>query len=75
MSINQCTSCNGMYATVQADGSRYFHVCPPGVVPADVRNENTLSSAAQDAKTIKSAGKGIKTVSSVPPEFTALSTL
>lgn len=25
----QCKSCSGVYAPIQADGSSYFHVCPP----------------------------------------------
>lgn len=25
----RCKACGGVYAPVQADGSAYFHVCPP----------------------------------------------
>lgn len=29
MATNQCKSCGGVYVDVQADGSSYFHACPP----------------------------------------------
>lgn len=32
----QCMGCGGVYAPVQPDGTRYFHVCPP-ISDADVR--------------------------------------
>lgn len=31
----KCVSCNGVYTPVQADGTRYFHVCPPLVTYVD----------------------------------------
>ena len=29
----QCNTCGGTYEPVQADGMRYFHVCPPLSAP------------------------------------------
>lgn len=29
MATRRCNSCDGTYETVLADGTRYFHACPP----------------------------------------------
>lgn len=29
LTYQRCNSCGGVYAPVQADGTSYFHVCPP----------------------------------------------
>jgi hypothetical protein len=33
----ECLSCHGTYDTVQRDGTRYFHQCPP-LSPAELRD-------------------------------------
>lgn len=30
----KCTTCSGTYSPTQADGSKYFHACPPIANPA-----------------------------------------
>ena len=30
----KCNACGGTYEPIQADGSRYFHACPPIANPA-----------------------------------------
>jgi hypothetical protein len=75
MSVQQCLSCNGVYATVQADKSQYFHTCGPSVAATDRRNENPPSSAAADAKKMIAAGKGVQTPAKVPPELAGLVSL
>jgi hypothetical protein len=27
--MRQCNACGGVYAPIQADGTEYYHVCPP----------------------------------------------
>ncbi len=54
----KCASCGGIYVDETEDGMQYFHTCPTSVKDTDRRDENTKSTAARDAKTIKAAGKG-----------------
>jgi hypothetical protein len=73
MSVYACLSCGGRYWPVQADGSLYFHVCPPlsinvagdAIPRPDWRNENLASTAADSAGEIKAEGRGRRLV---PPE-------
>lgn len=62
MSAKQCKSCLGSYETMQPDGTEYFHVCPPGIPTADVRNENPKSTAERSTDTVISEGKGVQDV-------------
>lgn len=63
-----CNSCQGVYSDVQADGSIYFHACPPlppdkkGNVPdrADWRDENLARPRHIRVPWIKSEGHGVK---------------
>jgi hypothetical protein len=75
MSVLQCLGCNGVYPTVETDGARCFHVCPPGTPPANVRNDNVPSTAATDAGNIISAGKGVQPAAAVPPGMAGLAAL
>lgn len=72
MSVQQCVACQGTYATVQKDGSRYFHVCPSSIAPANVRNENIPSTDAGSAGKQISAGLGVQAPGAVPPAMTGL---
>jgi hypothetical protein len=54
--IYQCLSCGGVYRPFQADGTAYFHVCPPGTT--NPRNENIVQTTAGGPVSIISAGGG-----------------
>lgn len=75
MSVQQCLSCQGVYPTIQRDGSRYFHVCPPSVAPANVRNENVPSTMASDTGKLVSAGLGVQPAAVIPPGMQGLAVL
>lgn len=59
MSTLNCKGCGGAYDTHTEDGAQYFHVCPRSTPPADQRDENPKSTAAKDAGSVKTAGKGV----------------
>lgn len=42
----KCSSCNGEYEPIQADGSKYFHACPDGTT--NPRNENVKFNETED---------------------------
>lgn len=44
--MQQCKTCNGTYPDVQADGTRYFHACPP---LSDAEVKTALALPADDA--------------------------
>jgi hypothetical protein len=75
MSIQQCKSCNGVYATKQLDGGLYAHACPSTIPPANARNENPPSTQATDTAKIISAGLGTQPPATIPPSLAALTNL
>jgi len=73
--LYECLTCRGQYYPIQADGSLYFHACPPlpGKTPVefiprpDARDENLVVDAAGQVRGIKAAGKGRVPVKDLPP--------
>ena len=58
----RCITCQGTYATTQADGTSYFHVCPPEWTVTVVRRGHKrqvpfLAIASTDVVTIQRQGK------------------
>lgn len=52
-----CKACGGVYNPIQADGTQYFHVCPPLSVP-ELRNaiaKGTIVLAPADAARLTAA--------------------
>jgi len=62
----QCGSCGGVYQDLMADGSLYFHACPPLEVDPrgrvverpDKRNENLVMGEPGEAPRMKAEGRG-----------------
>ncbi len=53
----KCKACGGVYADVQADGTQYFHACPPLNV-AELRDgiaKGTVVLSASDAARLTAA--------------------
>lgn len=42
MALARCNACGGIYVRVQADGTEYFHVCPPIVKLKVKRLDNSI---------------------------------
>lgn len=68
----KCKTCGGTYEKLQADGTEYFHACPPvwnsqaGKFEerADKRDENVplKGGVKEGGALVKSAGKGTEAV-------------
>lgn len=55
--MRKCTACGGVYSEFQADGTQYFHVCPPLGV-AELRDgiaKGTVVLSVADAARLKAA--------------------
>lgn len=81
----RCLSCQGTYFDSSADGTLYFHVCPPWGYPdvngietalTSVRNENVTRLRPGAPLTIVSEGAGVECLSdprlTEPPFITKL---
>lgn len=70
MILAKCVTCNGVYAPLQDDGAKYYHVCSTFVdvdgktekVRDQARNENVKGGTAADRGDAKATGKGTITV-------------
>lgn len=70
--LYKCLCCGGVYAPVQADGTIYFHACPPMPDPKTGvpiqrpghRDENVVMDRAGVVTNIRSEGAG---TAPVPP--------
>jgi ssDNA-binding Zn-finger/Zn-ribbon topoisomerase 1 len=61
----KCNSCGGTYSQVQADGSRYFHACPP--IPNPGYQPDPTKGAVVLQQTIERPNKRDENVAGIDP--------